>query len=256
MRSKTLRALGGGLTLTLAALAPTAWADSASVSLSNVKVQVIDAVPGDDVWPWLVFFSGDSSWLSFTTLAGAHAESPAADPQSQGWLGSVQAAAASGSRSQAQAATSAGDFYGATGPGASAWATATDGAQAWAYANVFNGLFLAGAQTKFIVTATVDGINASGADAQANASIEICFTDGTCNQEGYSEALAFSGLDFPAPPVLRAEWSNPYDTASWGTMNISMAASATAAASPVPEADIGWQLMAGLLCVAAARRRR
>lgn len=248
-----------GCALALAALSSLAWADTASVSISKLKVEIVDLVPGDSVWPWAVFFSGDPSWMSFTTLAGAHLESPSADQVNMGWLGSAQAAMLSTGSSQAQSGTTAGDLWSAAGPGAWALVNAVDGQQGWAYATLFNGRFLAGAETGFVVTATVDAIAATGTDAQANASIELCTSDGACEAAGYSEALAFAGQNFAAPTTLRAAWSNASSDSAWGTMNVGVAAAATSQASPVPEPVTGSMLLAGLLTMsaaAAARRRR
>ncbi|MED5619140.1 PEP-CTERM sorting domain-containing protein [Ideonella sp. BN130291] len=252
MRNKA----AGVLASTLAMLAPQAWADTASVAVSNVKVQVMDTVPGDDIWPWAVFFTGDPSWLSYTTLAGAHVEAPVADQASQGWLGTVQSATASSGGSMAQAGTTAGDLYGSSGPGGWASVSAVDGQQGWAYATVFNGLFLAGAQTRFVVTASVDGLTAAGASAQANTSIEICDNDGSCSPLGYSEALTFGGFGFPVPTSLRAEWTNPTSDAAWGTLNVSMAAAAQSTLLPVPEPATGLLFLAGVAALCAAGTRR
>jgi hypothetical protein len=255
MRKKAVHAIRSSCALALAALAPLAWADTATVTVSDLKVQVVDTDPTDNIWPWAVFFSGDSSWLAFTTTAGAHADgSP--DQQNQGWLGTVQSASAGSGGLMAQASTTAGDIWGSTGPGATAAATATvDGQQSWAFANVFNGLFLTGAETKIIVTAKVDGISATGAGAQANTSIELCTTDGVCLPEGYSEAVAMGGVNGSAPQTLRAEWSNLSTTdGAWGTMNVSVAASALA--TPVPEPTTAGLLLAGLVGIGGVSMRR
>lgn len=241
---------------TLAALSSLACADEASVSISNVKVQVVDMNPGDNIWPWAWFVS-DVSWVPQTTGALAHVESPVASDTQRGWLGSVHSANAASGGSLAQATTSGGDFS-ALGPGASASVSVLDGQQGWASADVFNGRFLAGAQTRIVVTAMVDSILASGSSAQANAMIDLCFGDGSCSPSGYSEALAFG---FPAfgnlpPSMLRAEWENRTDDSLWGTMNVSVSAAASPV-SAVPEPTSTALLLSGLLvCAGIARRRQ
>ncbi|HSW08164.1 PEP-CTERM sorting domain-containing protein [Aquabacterium sp.] len=240
-RKRVGRRLQVGLAAGLMALAPLAHAASASVAISNVTVQVIDLQPGDDVWPWAVFFT-EADWVAKTTSALAHVELPDVSSAQQGWLGTVQSAQASSGGSFALAATSAGDLW-STGPGASASVSVVGDQLGWASATVFNGLFLAGAQTRIVVTASVDTLSATGSDAQANASIELCDSDGTCHPAGYSEALVFG---FPASgyapaTTLRAEWDFSAD--GWGTMNAGVSASAVSA---VPEPSSAVLLLAGL----------
>lgn len=247
IRWATALALAGGATL--------ASAGDASVSLSNLEY----SVDGGAWWAWVVT---EQTWVPETSGANAQMGSQVADGSS-GWLGAPLSAQSAAGTSLAEANVTAGGFGG--GGAAEASVHANDpGQSGWAAADFFNGLVLLGSGTTFTVRATVDGIHASGADAQAFAFIELCgtdFTTDTCQDSGTAEAFATGTTgDYSGPTTLTATWTNPdIINSGWAKLQIGVSAVASADVLAIPEPASGSLMLAGmtlLLGVAARRSRR
>jgi hypothetical protein len=242
------------LCLLLALAAPLAQAATASASLSHVRVEVVDLTPGDGNWPW-IWVVNNVDWVARTSSVNVHIPDATLGEERLGWLGDPLSAQALFGSTQANAAiSSAADLSSATG---SASAEASDGLSSWAVAQIFSGRVMAGAGTRIVVTAQLDGIsaNAAGGSAQATASVGIANEAGGAFDS--SQAWAFDSPGFQqtdAPATLTVHWDNPGADAAWGQLWITVSAQAIAAA-PVPEPASALLLGLGLAALAVRRRR-
>lgn len=233
--------------------APAAQATTASASLSNVRVELVDLMPDDGNYPW-VWVVNNVDWVARTSSVSAQIPDAAMGQESLGWLGDTLSAQALFGGTQAHAAiSSTGDLSNASG---SASATAADGLSAWAISQIFSGRVMAGAGTRIVVTAQLDGISAvaNGGLAQATASLGIANDTGGAFDS--SQAWAFDSPDFSqteATAMLRVQWDNSSADAAWGQLWVNVSAQAMAAA-PVPEPASALLLGLGLAALAARRR--
>jgi PEP-CTERM motif len=234
--------------------APAAQAATASASLSNVRVQLVDLTPDDGNFPW-VWVVNNVDWVARTSSVSAQIPDAAVGQESLGWLGGTLSAQTLFGGTQAHAAiSSAGDLSDASG---SASATAADGLSAWAISQIFSGRVMAGAGTRVVVTAQLDGISAwaNGGLAQATASLGLANETGGAFDS--SQAWAFDSPDFQqtdAPTMLSVHWDNASADAAWGQLWITLSAQAIAATAPVPEPASALLLGLGLAALAARRR--
>lgn len=121
--SANARTLLVALVLAAASAAATAQT-TASVQLTNVKVQVVDLTPDDGIWPW-VYVVNNEDWAPQASSAMAQTDTADAPRESDGWLGTSLTAALASADANAFASTGATDFSGPDGASASASAQAT-----------------------------------------------------------------------------------------------------------------------------------
>ena len=246
------------LCLFLSLTAPLAQAATASASVSNVRVEVVDLTPNDGNWPW-AWVVNNVDWVARTSSASAQIPDPLTSQEQLGWLGDTLSAQALFGGTQATAAiASVADLGSGGNTMGSATAAARDGLSAWAIAQIFSGRVMAGPGTRLVVTAQLDGIwvNADGGSAQATASLGIADANGGGFDSG--QAWAFDSPDFSqtnAPTTLSVHWDNPGADAAWGQLWVTVSAQAIAATAPVPEPTSALLLGLGLATLAARRRR-
>ena len=225
---------------------------TATAEITHVKVQVVDLTPNDGIWPW-VWVVNNVDWVP--TASSAMAQTPAAFQESDGWLGTSLAAALEADGASASASTGANDFSSGDGGSASASAQAQGGASAWSVAQLFSGLFFAGAGTEVVVTADVQFIaaHAGGGSAMALASLGISSADGSSFDS--SQAWVFDSPDFidaSTPLTLTVRWDNFSDSSATGQLLVDVSAQALS----VPEPGTAQMFsLAAFLGVVAFRRR-
>jgi hypothetical protein len=215
---------------------------TATAEITHVKVQVVDLTPNDGIWPW-VWVVNNVDWVP--TASSAMAQTAAAFQESDGWLGTSLAAALEADGASASASTGANDFSSGDGGSASASAQAQGGASAWSVAQLFNGLFFAGAGTEVVVT--------GGGSAMALASLGISSADGSSFDSG--QAWVFDSPDFidaSTPSTLTVRWDNFSDSSATGQLLVDVSAQALS----VPEPGTAQMFnLAAFLGVVAFRRR-
>lgn len=242
------------LCLSLSLMAPLAHSATASASLSKVHVEVVDLTPDDGNYPW-VWVVSNVDWVARSSSVSAQIPDAAPGQEGLGWLGDTLSAQVLFGSTQASAAiSSAADLGNATG---SASATAADGLSAWAISQIFSGRVMAGAGTRIVVTAQLDGIwaTADGGIAQATAGLGIANETGGAFDS--SQAWAFDSPDFnqtDAPTTLSVHWDNPSADAAWGQLWITVSAQTIAATAPVPEPASALLFGLGMAALAARRR--
>lgn len=257
MNPSRLRQARPLLCLLLALTAPLGHAASASASLSHVRVEVVDLTPGDGNWPW-VWVVSNVDWVARTSSASVQIPDPLNGQEQLGWLGdTLSAQALLGSTQATAAVSSVADLGGGGSTTGSALATASDGLSAWAIAQIFSGRVMAGAGTRIVVTAQLDGVSASAGGGQAQATASLGIANDSGGAVDSSQAWAFESPDFTqtdAPATLSVHWDNTSADAAWGQLWVNVSAQAMSA-SPVPEPASALLLGLGLAALAARRRR-
>jgi hypothetical protein len=241
------------LAATLIAASQLAAADTAAVRISNLTL----SVSGGEWWYSL---PTEVTWISKTAGAATALLNPDLDDSVVGWHGHALGTSVQAPLSSAQAGLTAKTSGNLNGVTAFASVQAGGGQSGWAFAKVFDGQILVGGNATITVSATLDGIHASGSMAQANAYIELCSTDfvtDTCDSANYVEAfIDASSPQYGGPTLLTASWTNP-GAATWAKMHIGLTASA-ASVSAVPEPATMALWLAGLagMGIGAIRRHR
>lgn len=239
----------------LIAASQLAAADVAEVKISNLTF----TVSGGDWWAYVPL---DVDWTSPTAGAMSALLNPSFADATVGWhgraLGSNATDGAHSALAQLTAKTASNtDMNGVT---ALAKVDVAGGQAGWAFAKLFDGQILVSKGATVTVSFTLDSLQASGSQAQANASIEFCstdFTTDTCEPANYAEAFVdATSPAYTGPSVLTASWTNPSTSDNtWAKMHIGLTASADSV-SAVPEPATMALWLAGLAGVGAVSRRR
>ncbi|WP_458232488.1 PEP-CTERM sorting domain-containing protein [Roseateles sp. P5_E8] len=250
-RSKTI------LAAALIAGSQLAAADVAEVRISNLTF----STSGGD---WWVYVPIDVDWVPPSAGAMSALLNPSFADAAVGWhgraVGSTVMDGAYSAQAQLTAKTNSNsEMNGAT---ASAKVDVAGGQAGWAFAKVFDGQILVSKGTTVTVSFTLDSLQASGSQAQANAYIELCstdFTTDTCEPANYAEAFVdATSPAYTGSSILTASWTNPSATENlWAKMRIGLTASADSV-SAVPEpATMGlWLLGLAGVGISALRRQR
>lgn len=241
----------GFVVLALGAVAMQAQAQTASAvaTLSNVRIEVVDLLPDDGLWPWVSVIS-NVDWVPLSSSTTAEVGDPALGQAWSGWLGSAQQSQAVLGSAQATASLGAGDLY--SGVGGSASASAAGGLSGWAITQLFGGRILAGAGTRVVVTAQVDALSASSGGGWAQAVASLGIANETGGQFDESQAWVFDAPDFNSshlPSTLSVHWDNTSHDAVWGQLLVT----ASAQVSAVPEPGPAAMLALGLAALALRR---
>jgi hypothetical protein len=253
-----LKSIKFGIGATALAAAQLASAGVAEVTVSNITL----SVSGGDGWYYLPV---NVNWLPTMTAGTSTAlVFPAASDAAIGWHGSALASSVTEGSSLATATLTDSpswntDSWNLDGVSASAHVIANDGQIGWAFAKIFDGQILVGGKATITLSATINGISASGSTAQANAYMEMCSTDfvtDVCDFANSAEAFV-DGVSghYGGPAILTASWTNPGDqgTSAWAKMRFGLTASAESLA-PVPEPATWALALAGLGLVALRKR--
>ena len=245
----------------LIAAAQLVCADDAGVQISNLTIGT--SGPQGWGWFWLPGLDDKGNWPDWVAQsAGATVgfNNPSFNDAASGWHGQTLNASLTDAASHAQVSVLGQTISSLSGVAASASVTANGGQSGWAFAKVYDGLVLVGANMGITVSMLVNDIHVAGSMAQANASIEICGTDFTvdnCNPLNYVEAfIDGSSPNYSGPSVLTTSWTNVSSENGWARMRISLTASAESMSAPVPEPATTALWLAGLASVGAVARRR
>ncbi|RZL40593.1 MAG: PEP-CTERM sorting domain-containing protein [Rubrivivax sp.] len=231
-----------------------AAADSAEVRISNLSFSA------GTVWAYVPL---DVDWVAPSASTQSALLNPGLADQSVGWHGRALNSSVMDSLDSAQAQITAKtpntDMNGVT---ASAMVDVSGGQAGWAFAKIFDGQILVAAGGTVTVSFMLDSLHASGHQAQANASIELCstdFTTDTCDAANYVEAFVdATSPAYSGPSMLTASWTNPSATENtWAKMRIGLTASAdSVSVSAVPEPASMALWLAGLAGVGLGARCR
>lgn len=241
------------LAASLIAASQLAAADMAEVRISNLTL----STSGGEWWYYL---PTEVEWVSKTAGASSALLNPSFNDSVIGWHGNALGASVANQMSSAQAGLTAKTSSDLNGVTAFASVQVDGGQSGWAFAKVFDGQIMVSGNTTITVSATLDGIHASGSMAQANAYIELCSTDfvtDTCDSANYVEAfIDASSPNYGGPTLLTASWTNPGAT-TWAKMRIGLTASAdSVSAVPEPTTTALWLLGLAAVGISAQRRRR
>ena len=239
--------------LSLITASQLAAADMADVRISNLT---LSASGGE----WWYYLPTEVDWVSKTAGASVALLNPNVEDSIVGWHGNALGASVTNQLSSAEAGLTAKTSSDLNGVTAFASVHADGGQSGWAFAKVFDGQIMVSSNTTITVSATLDGIHASGSMAQANAYIELCSTDfvtDTCDSANYVEAfIDASSQHYSGPIQLTASWTNPGAT-TWAKMRIGLTASAVSvSAIPEPATTALWLVgLAGMGISGRCRNR-
>ena len=236
------------------AIAATAEVKISNLTFTNSGGEWWSYVPGLDEngnWP---------NWVAPASGAMTGFNAPLVEDAVSGWQGQTLNSSLTAGTSHAQASVLGQTVGNLNGVSAFASVNAQDGQSGWAYANVFYGQLLVSKGGTVTVSFAVDKLQASGSEAQANASIQFCstdFTTDTCEPAHYAEAFVdASSPGYTVPTILTASWTNTNTTENmWAKMRIGLTASASSV-SPVPEPTTTALWLAGLAAGGAIAHRR
>lgn len=234
-------------------------AATASATLNNVQLRVIDLDPLDGIAAGVMITGGGDGYVGSSIVLGGV---PSAGAYHYGVPGAAIGPYSWGSGADTSSGQLfAGSLTGGTGPGATAASTSSAGNNSSATAGSNSSSFTLTPNTLLVLSAdvpTLQSVAGAGEAAIATAALHIYSTD----QSFHSSSVAW--LNFYAdgttyqvmPSLMQAAFVNLSTSSLTGTLNYGVYAGTTGGTLPVPEPTSAGLALLGLATIGGLVRRR